>query len=316
MVVMQYLESAREKLLQLVLLPRLRNRNEVDRFNYIKNQYCDICERLRSWGASFFSEVNPGYEWNHWAREVERSFGDRVPMSFLSNPRLIETMVHYRKGGREAASKRIAVVKSVFGEELSRRLLRESYIGSPMITDSKWMTSANTAHHAYHLANYRQATGKIFWEVDGIIEWGGGYGNMARITRKMNPNLTYTIIDLPELLALQYVYLYATEGEESVNLMQSGESVALRKVNFLPSTVVLSRQLDLTCDVFMSTWALTESPYNAQEYIASSNFLNAESVLLGYDRNDNNKIRRYLDGLQIREKPVPLLPEGHSYGFR
>jgi len=309
-------ETVQEILLQQILLPKLRNNNEINRFNDIKNQYYDICKKLTSWGERSHLTVNPGYEWNSWAENIGRAFKHGVPISFLSNSLLAKTMVYHRRRGRKAALQRIAKVKDVFGEKVSMQILRENYIGVPMITDANWLTSASTAHHAFHLASYKETTGKLLWESESIIEWGAGYGNMARILRKMNSHLTYTIIDLPELLALQYVYLYSTEGKDAVNIIQPGELAAHSKVNFLPSNVMLNNQLVFEPMGFISTWALTESPYDAQKYIVDSNFFNAENVLLGYERNNNNKIRSHLNGLGLDEKPVPFLPEGHAYACR
>jgi len=309
-------EAVREMVLQQILLPKLKKTDEINRFHDVRNRYWEILTKLRSWAPSSELAVNPRYEWNKWAGHIAGSFKEGVPISFLSNSYLIETMVHHRKGGRKAALQRIAEVKAAFGVSLSTYLLKETYIGLPRITDSYWLTSANTAHHAFHLASYRKVTGKVFWESESIVEWGGGYGNMARILKKMNSHLTYTIIDLPELLALQYIYLYSTGGREAVHIIEPGQSAASGRVNFLPSNVLTSGQLRLECNAFISTWALTESPYKAQEYMIDSNLLSAEKVLLGYATEKDNMMRTHLGRLGLSERPVPVLPEGNAYAFR
>ena len=50
---------------------------------------------------------------------------------------------------------------------------------------------------------------------------------MARILRKLNPNFTYVLVDLPELGALQYIYLYSVTGEFP-HILTKGEEIKAR----------------------------------------------------------------------------------------
>ena len=87
----------------------------------------------------------------------------------------------------------------------------------PKISNFGYMTSENAIHQSFHLSSYKEYTTKDIVESQTIAEWGGGYGCLARMIRKINSSCTYIIMDLPELNALQYVYLSSIFGKESVN---------------------------------------------------------------------------------------------------
>jgi hypothetical protein len=178
------------------------------------------------------------------------------------------------------------------------------------------LTSANRAHHASHLAHYKRLTGTDFWDCRSIVEWGGGYGDMARIIRRMNPSVTYTIIDLPELLALQYVYLSSIFGEGAVNVIGRNDSgVTLGKINLIASQSVYDTRRELECDGFLSTWALTESPRRFQMAVLERGFFGASSLLLGVMNNENNYLKERVGFAKTRAQ-VPIgygVSEGNEY---
>jgi hypothetical protein len=73
-----------------------------------------------------------------------------------------------------------------------------------------------------------------------IIEIGGGYGGQCAIISQLYQHASYTIIDLPEPLALQKRFL---------------DSVGIKNVNFLPCEQV---QYPIQSDLVISNYALSE----------------------------------------------------------
>lgn len=67
--------------------------------------------------------------------------------------------------------------------------------------------SMNLIHQAYHLTQWEKATGKLIEQLDTIVEFGGGYGAMALLCRRMGFGGEYVIYDLPEFSLLQEYYL-------------------------------------------------------------------------------------------------------------
>lgn len=67
--------------------------------------------------------------------------------------------------------------------------------------------SMNLIHQAYHLTQWERATGKRIETLETIVEFGGGYGAMALLCRRMGFEGKYVIYDLPEFSLLQGYYL-------------------------------------------------------------------------------------------------------------
>lgn len=313
-------EHVYELALKIAVRPRLKNLQQLQRFEAVRGRYSEILNSLLN-GAEGSNAVSEGYNWTEWAGSVRQAFRDGVPLAFLAHPTLSHTMVFARRRGIQLTHRMLNGVVRVFGKEVTSNLLLEDYIGLPTITSATWMTSANRCHHASHLAMYTQECKRNFWDCASIIEWGGGYGNMARIIRRMNPSVTYTIIDLPELLALQYVYLSSIEGEGNVHVVQPNitPQLAPGKINLLSSQLAVSKGGGFGCDSFISTWAITESPRDAQKFVKEKEFFGARSILLGSFIDENNYLADSFAGIGLSRIPVPTskgVGQGHEYWLR
>lgn len=65
----------------------------------------------------------------------------------------------------------------------------------------------NLIHQAYHLYQWQQATSRRIADLSTIVEFGGGYGAMALLARRLGFTGRYVIYDLPEFSLLQEWYL-------------------------------------------------------------------------------------------------------------
>jgi hypothetical protein len=313
-------EHIYELALQVTVRTRLKNSQQLQRFDKLRGQYSRICDNLLD-GTQGSQALSEGYDWTGWAGEIRKRFNDGVPLGFLSYPTISATMVFGGSRSIRLTQELVKIVEEAFGEEVTSTLLKEDYIGLPTISDAGYLTSANRCHHARHLATYSIETKSKFWDCNSIIEWGGGYGNMARIARRMNPSLTYIIIDLPELLALQNVYLGCIEGEDKLNIVMPGKSAQILpgKINLMTSQVAASMGKNLRADGFMSTWAITESPADAQEFVLNSRLFGAQKVLLASLLNQNNILAKHVDELRLTRIPVSTSNDpgaNHEYWFR
>lgn len=86
-------------------------------------------------------------------------------------------------------------------------VIRENNVGMPENHFLYLGSSGNQIHHAYHLAQFERHTGLQIENMDMIIEFGGGYGNMARMAYRVGFKGKYLIYDLPEFYALQKFFL-------------------------------------------------------------------------------------------------------------
>ena len=297
----------------IFIRPKLNDEQVLGKFYQLSTQYDQTFSLFSAIGA--LERGSNGYSWDSWSGKIRSVFLNGVNLAFLSQPLIRFTMVLGGRGNAvHDAQLRIVSCLEIFGEETTKNLLIEDYIGLPIISDAKFMTSANRAHHASHLAYYYKLMGRNVWDSISIVEWGGGYGNMARIIRRMNPKITYTIVDLPELLSLQYVYLGSIEGIENVNIVASeGDTIASGKINLISSELLLSDRFLLSCDLFISTWAITECPAYIQEFVNEKEYFNAEDVFIASRIDENNRLQSLISQKVMNKLTVPYLNEHHEY---
>ena len=190
--------------------------------------------------------------------------------------------------------------------------------GRPNICNSKYLTSHNSIHHLYHLIYFQDKAGVKLDEYNSVLEWGGGYGNMAKIVKRMNREMTYTIIDLPLLSCIQWLYLSTILGENEVNIItESKVGIRYGKINILP--LGLLPEQALKTDVFIATWSLSESSKFAQDYVHSVDYFGAGHLLLAFQESSQrlphaSRIRDLIMKRGAKVKAIDFLP-GNYYAF-
>lgn len=186
-------------------------------------------------------------------------------------------------------------------------LLQEPTFGNPPLkTIDYWVMSPNSVQHLYHLVYWQTETGKNLDDVERVVEWGGGYGSLARIFKRINPGVDYTIIDTPTYSTLQRWYFSRACPDLFFTLVPVG--------SFDPTR---------WCDLFVSTWALSESSLEAIGMAAASTtVIDAPSVLLAFQ--DTNRefeaagdVVAMLNNHRVEPieniKEVDYLPKGNYY---
>ncbi|MGA3286505.1 MAG: hypothetical protein ABSD46_03670 [Bacteroidota bacterium] len=298
--------------IDFVFLFILSDRKQLNRFSNVAGHYEEMVNHLNTiWPENTIEDLHSGYDWSSKSSNIHSSFSIRIPLDFLWHPMIVRTMF----AGTNSKEKITAIVHE-YGPRRARMLLREDIVGLPRISNWLWKTSDNRTDHAFHLASYHKLYGRNIFDVGTIIEWGGGYGNLARIIRRITPNITYIIIDLPELCALQYAYLYATDGTQEPHLLDPDGNIIMGRTNILPVNAVLNRSVDLHCDAFISTWALTESPKEAQLFVLNNNFFDAERLLLAYCLDSNNYLSEKVVEKGCTVHPVPFVFKGNEYALK
>ena len=186
--------------------------------------------------------------------------------------------------------KEIQILNKKFSENQLIQILQESFIGNPFkINFSPIETTHNSVHHLYHLIRYMNKTKDELDNVKNIIEWGGGYGNFAKVFLSLKENVeTYTIIDLPLFSCLQYTYLSAVYGKEFVNFVNLGNKIENNKINIMTSEN-LPLLKNINFDMFVSTWAISESPKIMQRLVIETyKWFNSSKLLLGFHQCGNH----------------------------
>lgn len=255
-------------------LARSKGQQQVT-FTELSQQFAPNYELIKTHDISRF--VTP--LWQGVNAQMEQVFSPAPAFNFLTNPTLKHQM--FVEAGGRWLEEQLSFLEKKIPRNRLKTLLMEDLAGAPRLMNATYATSHTSIHHLYHLIRFADKTGCDFEKIDKVVEWGGGYGNMAKIFRRLKPNSTYCIIDTPIFSTLQWLYLSTVLGVENINLLrQPGDAVQSGKVNVVPLCFV--DHLQLRADLFLSTWALSESSSVAQDYVISRRWFEADHLLLAY----------------------------------
>jgi hypothetical protein len=253
------------------------------------------------------------YAWDEWSEKIRTSFNRAIPIYFLHQKNICYTMVYGNYNIDNLQKNKVEQIKNTFGNANVKKMLRESILGIPIIVNLKYLTSNNTIHQAYHLSSYSLLTGFNIINSNKIVEWGGGYGCMARLIRKVNQFCTYIIIDLPELCILQYIYLISIFGESEVNILNGKSDIIENKINIIPSDYFIQLKPNFKTTAFISNWAITESSKEYQDFVLDSDFFSAEKILISCVNDKNNHIILNSTKLNFKTIQIDILSKNNFY---
>lgn len=254
--------------------------------------------------------------WLNNAKEVEKILIPRPRFSFLREKVIRNTMFIASRG--RWLSKELEFLQSHYSPQCLTTFLIEDYVGMPIILNARYLTSHTSVHHLYHVAFYEHNCRISVKGVSSAVEWGGGYGNMAKIIKRMNPSLTYTIIDMPIFSCIQWLYLSTVFDPTEVNMMTEGAmQIENGKINLLPLNLL--EQHRLQCELFIATWSLSESSLVAQDYVSHHDFFAAERLLLAFQDSSENfpnadRVGKLAAERGTRTEPIDFLP-GNYYAI-
>ena len=140
-----------------------------------------------------------------------------------------------------------------------RNILIENNIGSPIRYFLEPFTSGNKIFQTFHLKKYQDFSEINLNDHEIILEFGGGYGNMASIfKKKINKKCKYIIFDTPEVNLLQFYYLKRNNISVSLNKVVSNNNVIL--LSSYKHLEVLLKKLKSKKKLFIANWSLSETP--------------------------------------------------------
>lgn len=285
--------------------------------NYQKSKFDIFSKHFNS----IYNEIK-GYDiakfytspWKKLNVELEKEFLPNFPFSFLRNEIINKTMFV----DASWISEEMAFIESKISKNMLKKILKEDYIGDPILHNPKYLTSHNSIHQVYHLLRFSEKS-DIF-KIKNIVEWGGGYGSMAKIFRRLSSGeITYTIVDTPLFSCIQWLYLTTTLGEEYINIITSPKQrLDLNKVNLLP--LCFLEKHTIQTDLFIALWSLSESSKYSQDYVASRNFFNSKYFLIAYQDNslefpDADRIKESVVEHGASVEDIEFLP-GNHYAFK
>lgn len=274
---MNLLEKIKNK--KAYLIPKyfelaFSQRNQIKRFIKLRKKMAIVLVNVNSSNYSKFTASL----WEKFNTNIKEEVLPCPPFNFLREKIFRETMVIAKHG--PMFKEQLNFLESKLDKNLLKHLLKENIIGLPILYNGKYTTSHANVHTLYHWIRFNIGFNSEL-EKPKIIEWGGGYGNMSRLLFNIfKENLEYYIVDTPIMTAIQWLYLSSVLGEDKVEIL-NGENQRSNK----PVRLISLNSVDLApqnCDLFISTWALSESSAYAQEYVKDSAWFGAKSILYAY----------------------------------
>ena len=254
--------------------------------------------------------------WMENIRELEDHFLSDFDMGFVNHPRINGTMVFT---DRDAHGAEWPFVEAWRSPDILGRYAGTG-LNAPFLEGKlKVANVMNSVHQLHHLGRFERFRGKPVEEIRTVVEFGGGYGNMARLFRNFGNLSRYVIIDLPLFSCIQYVYLATVGGPGAVRLVgDTAASPAEGTIELAPIT----RLPDVRPNgaLFLSTWALSECPAPAYDYVRAKGWFGAEELLLSFHEGwkpwDTDRLHAELRNTfgNVAVEPLPFLP-GNQYLF-
>ena len=150
--------------------------------------------------------------------------------------------------------------------KLWKKLIEENKIGNPVRYFLYPKSSGNKIHQVYHLKKYKDFSKIDFKKFDNVIEFGGGYGNMATIFFKINSKLKYYIFDTYEVNLLQYYYLKKCNLDVGLGINNKNKIKLICDLNDLKNVVKKTNKKNK--NLFIANWSFSEISLNFRKKLS------------------------------------------------
>lgn len=256
------------------------NQKFAENWQRMQDQYKTLTTALNDQGLM---KYEPEYCLTFWKQNIDtikHLILGTADKNFISNEAINKTMV--RRGWSTVQDYEVYFLENCLGTQTKELL---SHVSDTPFTRlpyecTKFNCSTNTLVHLYYAARAFEALKST--PIHTIVEFGGGYGNLTRIFKLTQPDSTLVIVDLPELLAIQYLFLTSTLPDSTKIIMHSSapETLEPQAIHLIPIYIV--DKCTIKTDLFISTFALSEATSAAQKLIISKNFFDARlSYIVG-----------------------------------
>ena len=183
-----------------------------------------------------------GSEWSDYCAALKADARARDPSEFLQWPVVAATM----NAQGSYIDLEFDYLRSGANWRQARHALSETRFGGAMPYWRHPWTSSNTIHHCYHLTRFANETGLTVNDFAAVLEFGGGYGNLCRVARRLGFSGEYAITDLAQFQTLQRMYLSATATKATLLTPKAVDSWLARH--------------GAGDALFIATWSLSEAP--------------------------------------------------------
>jgi len=218
-------------------------------------------------------------EWKNMEKDIQKHILNDDIRKFLHWKTILATMNISIAGHIQKELKFLQSLKN--WDSRWKESINESPIGNPSSYYLYPKSSATLIQMAYTVARYEQDLQTSVNDLDYVVEFGGGYGLMARLFYSLGFKGKYIILDLPYVSLLQTYYLkciglnVARSAKEFTQVLCLAD---IKQFSEIVSKNVLSNSL------FLSTWAFSEVPLSIRGEVEDL-FEKFSYYLFGYQAN-------------------------------
>jgi putative sugar O-methyltransferase len=219
--------------------------------------------------------------WQKVRKEMQKFLMTKLGEDYLRSNLILHNLGGGRGGITKDKQEKLSYILSK--NDKVRQFMQtytDSRVGKPIlyrnISFNKSMIVPSSLDYIYYLARIVRDFNS---HIETYVCFGGGYGGFSRIVRLYNPKATVLIIDLPEMLALQQLYHainfptlpLVSHFKPSQHILEGGLNLLpvwwLRKINWKP-------------EIFISTFALTETTDYLIKEVIKTNLLSAKHIFI------------------------------------
>lgn len=253
------------------------NASASEYWSRMQREYAHVTQDIQNKNALQLEQQYYHPHWQTAKEQLKQLILGPINQNFIAHSDVSTNMV--RQGWSNVQEYEVYYLQNCISartQELMRKTQDTNFVSLPREC-KEFNCSTNTLAHLYYAAkSFEQFNDK---NIDTIVEFGGGYGNLARIFKNISPNTTYFIIDLPEVLALQYFFLQSTLPDIDIQMhAQVPNNFKTGGIHLIPAYI--AKDLSIKTDLFISTFALSEASELAQEVINEKRFFDASVCYL------------------------------------
>jgi putative sugar O-methyltransferase len=195
----------------------------------------------------------------------------------------------------------------------AKNIFSESKVGFPLLCKYRGLILKRvSAEHLYYLSKIMNYSKENNISIRSILEVGGGFGGLAYCFYLLDPRITYVIIDFPEMLAIQYLFLKLNFPNIEI---KTGPTIVEGAINLVPISSM--SELNVEFSLFVSNFALTETTDQFRLFIRTKKFYNPKLIYItgGKDSvfNSHEHMRDCL--VEDFDGTFEDLPQEDCYGF-
>jgi len=147
-----------------------------------------------------------------------------------------------------------------------KKVCVEVDVANPRVFGFYPRASGNLIHHTYLASMLEDLLSIDINELDFVFEFGGGYGNMAKVFHRMGFSGVYRIFDFKLFSLIQTWYLtkcgFNLQGTDSIT---NKKLPIIKCISSLDDVIDNPENLGWAKSLFLATWSLSESPINYRD---------------------------------------------------